>query len=152
MATLGARINRLYVDFRYWDIRHREYNGVIDTPANRTQAPQLIKKKEAELLSAHSIISPISQKEKQPTYFTHSRSGKKTRGPPHTYLSILQRFGSQKNKLSDDNRIKTSIASTSTGILIPTSKGKRSTKLIKSCFYNFVYPSQNSMINRTTHS
>jgi integrase len=49
MATIGARHNKLYVDFRVDGMRYREQTGILDTAENRRKAQQLVKRLDAEI-------------------------------------------------------------------------------------------------------
>ncbi|WP_201583388.1 Arm DNA-binding domain-containing protein [Psychrobacter jeotgali] len=49
MASIRARRGKLFVDFRYMNIRCRETTNLTDTPANRKKLAKIIEKMEAEI-------------------------------------------------------------------------------------------------------
>ncbi|MGP4848843.1 Arm DNA-binding domain-containing protein, partial [Marinobacter sp. 1Y8] len=49
MASIRARRGKLFVDFRYMNMRCRETTNLTDTPANRKKLAKIIEKMEAEI-------------------------------------------------------------------------------------------------------
>ena len=49
MASIRARRGKLFVDFRYMNMRCRETTNLTDTPANRKRLAKIIEKMEAEI-------------------------------------------------------------------------------------------------------
>ena len=50
MASIRARRGKLFVDFRYMNMRCRETTNLTDTPANRKKLAKFIEKMEAEII------------------------------------------------------------------------------------------------------
>ena len=49
MASIRSRRGKLFVDFRYMNMRCRETTNLLDTPANRKKLAKIIEKMEAEI-------------------------------------------------------------------------------------------------------
>ena len=61
MASIRARRGKLFVDFRYMNMRCRETTNLTDTPANRKKLAKIIEKMEAEITPKFVTVKMVSQ-------------------------------------------------------------------------------------------
>lgn len=70
MASIRARRGKLFVDFRYMNMRCRETTNLTDTPANRKKLAKIIEKMEAEITLGvfdYAAYFPKSERAKEMT-------------------------------------------------------------------------------------
>ena len=57
MASIRSRRGKLFVDFRYMNMRCRETTNLTDTPVNRKKLAKIIEKMEAEIIGDLDFLS-----------------------------------------------------------------------------------------------
>lgn len=92
MASIRARRGKLFVDFRYMNMRCRETTNLTDTPANRKKLAKIIEKMEAEItlgIFDYAAYFPKSERAQEMAALADRAEACISRNPTFRQFSVI---------------------------------------------------------------